>query len=483
MLESLVHHIALPPQLPQQQERVLSKIQDALLDHLLAATNTLTSLDSVLWNCIRRSIQSCKNINSGGTINKPALLAAFRELENGSDEVLVLHVVEQNAAVLIQREYVFHHHPLPPTSHKSGSNIIVSSTKGDNVIFEAFEASPLSEAVLAAKGPLEWDFPGCAVTIPISTFSNPTFQNELAIFLSQASTESIKRFGAKTNKAGVFVFESRDTVDPALITSMLMTLLEANGARSFPSILRKRVRDDVCWSEGAEKPWRRCPFWLVVRVAIQRHLSTILGGEAGRLQYKFLICQVLAELLEEASRKGLDIELLSFLNSKLCRRIAKLEVDKQRAHSRMQTIYESMFLALQPFFEKTTTVAISQIGTAWAGFKNNNQRPIPSFPRSSDPRHLRLSLPNSANYIDGILSASMYDHQRHQPTTARTQPIAGFLSAINRERQVFTDCYSSLSDFEINMERTSGKSKPGQECLAPLLDIFVSDFPSKNKQN
>ncbi|TVY94359.1 hypothetical protein LAWI1_G000351 [Lachnellula willkommii] len=443
MLELLVHHIALPPQLPQQQQRhVLNDIQNALVDRLLAATNTLTSLDSVLWNCIRRSIQSCKSINSGGTINKTALLAAFRGLDNGSDEVLILHVAEQNAAVLIRRD----------------------SIKRDNVIFEAFEASPLSEAVLAAKGPLEWDFPGCAVTIPISTFSNHTFQNELAVFLSQASTESIKRFAAKTNKAGVFVFESRDTVDPALITSMLMTLLEANGARSFPSILRKRVRDDVCWSEGAEKPWRRCPFWLVVRVAIQRHLSTILGGETGRLQYKFLICQVLAELLEEGSRKGLDIELLSFLNSKLCRRIAKLQVDKQRAHTKIQMVYESMFLTLQPFFEKATTIAVSQIETAWAGFKKNNLRPISSFPRRSEPRHLQLSLPNSASYIDGILSASMYGHQRHQPTTARTQPIPGFSSAINGERKAFADRYSSLSEFEINMEQTSAEPTPTSEA-------------------
>ncbi|TVY40662.1 hypothetical protein LSUB1_G002308 [Lachnellula subtilissima] len=355
MLESLVHHIALPPQLPQQQERMstLSKIQDALLDHLLAATNILKALHlGTTWDCIHRSIQTSRIINSGGSINKTALLAAFRELENGSDEALILHVPEQNAAILIRREYVFHHPSPPPTSHQCGPNIIVSFIKRDNVIFEAFETSPLSDKVLAAKGPLEWDFPGCAVTLPLSTFSNPTFQNELAAFLSQASTESIKRFAARANKAGVSVFESRDTVNPELITSMLMTLLEANGSRSFPSLLRKRVRDDVCWSEGAQKPWRRCPFWLVVRVAIQRHLSTLIGGEAGRIQYKFLMCQVLADLLEEGSRKHLDIELLSFLNSKLCRRIAKLEVDKQRAHTKIQAVYESMFSALQPFFEK-----------------------------------------------------------------------------------------------------------------------------------
>ena len=104
-------------------------------------------------------------------------------------------------------------------------------SQGEIVVFEAFEASPLSEKVLAAENALQWDFPGCAVAIPYSVFDNPSFQDPLASFLEQASTESIKRFAAHTNKAGSFAFESRDTVDPSLITQMLMTLLEANGFR------------------------------------------------------------------------------------------------------------------------------------------------------------------------------------------------------------------------------------------------------------
>jgi len=158
-----------------------------------------------------------------------------------------------------------------------------SSTSGDSVLFEAFEASPLSEDVLASKNALQWDFPGSAVAIPISEYEKTSFQDELATFLERASTESIKRFAAHTNKAGSCAFESRDTVDPALITQMLMTLLEVNGSRAFPPLLQKRVRDDVCWSEGGEKPWRRCPFWLVLRVAVYRHLSVTLGGDVGRI--------------------------------------------------------------------------------------------------------------------------------------------------------------------------------------------------------
>lgn len=38
--------------------------------------------------------------------------------------------------------------------------------------------------------------------------------------------------------------EIRNTLDPALITQMLRTLLEVDGRRTFPPLLRKRVRDD-----------------------------------------------------------------------------------------------------------------------------------------------------------------------------------------------------------------------------------------------
>lgn len=141
--------------------------------------------------------------------------------------------------------------------------------------------------------------------------------------------EFIQQFAHQTYKERATISESRETADPGLITQILMPMLEVNGTRLFPTIIRKRVRDDVCWTNGAEKPWRRCPFWLILRVAVHRHLSTLLGGELGRLQYKFLICLVLGQLLED-SIPVLDLELLVFLKTKLCRRIAKLEVEKDR---------------------------------------------------------------------------------------------------------------------------------------------------------
>ncbi len=70
------------------------------------------------------------------------------------------------------------------------------------------------------------------------------------MFLEQASVESIKQFAAVALKAGVDVYESRDTMKSSLITQMLMALLKANGRRISTTTLRKRVRDDVCWNDS-----------------------------------------------------------------------------------------------------------------------------------------------------------------------------------------------------------------------------------------
>ncbi len=166
-----------------------------------------------------------------------------------------------------------------------------------------FEASPQTEHVLAAEVALQWDFPGSAVAIPSAVFRNDSFILNLASFLEQAGLELTKAFAAQATKAGLSVVETRNTTDPALISSMLIALLEGNGRRINPQILRKRIRDDVCWN-NADQPWRRLPLWLVLRVIIQRYLSFRFGGQNGRVEYKFFICVVIAQLLEDVTCKA-----------------------------------------------------------------------------------------------------------------------------------------------------------------------------------
>lgn len=123
----------------------------------------------------------------------------------------------------------------------------------ESVIVESFEASPAAGSVLSSPNALLCEFPGVAVSVPLSQFLQTPFLKSLSAFLEQATIEPIKRFAAHTRKAGVDVAGYRDTTDPALITQMLMTLLEAYGTCDRPAILRKRIRDDVCW-EDSEQP-------------------------------------------------------------------------------------------------------------------------------------------------------------------------------------------------------------------------------------
>ena len=251
----------------------------------------------------------------------------------------------------------------------------------DTVIFEAFEASPSSADVLAAENALQWDFPGRAAEIPLDEFFKESFQESLATFLEQASMESVNRFEARSAKAKASVIETRDTTDPALVTQMLMPLLEALGSSIDVPRLRKRVRDDVN-IQNAELPWRRLPFWLVLRVATQRQLCLALGDETGRACYKFLICTVLAQLLDDCTGQ-LAPELTIMLTAKLCRRLAKLEIDKARVCS-ASAVYKQLFDSIGPLFKGIIKKVTEQVESAWAHFKRTITRPVPKLPSHAD---------------------------------------------------------------------------------------------------
>ena len=271
----------------------------------------------------------------------------------------------------------------------------------DTVVFEAFEASASSEAVLAAENALQWDLPGRAAEIPFGEFMKESFRENLAAFLEEASMKSLERFRARSVKAKTSIGEARDTSNPFLITQLLMPLLEALGSSVDVPKSRKKVRDEVN-IQNAGLPWRRSPFWLVLRVAAQRHLCAIFGDEIGRTSYKFAICTVLTKLLQDSTRE-LAPELTLLLRAKLCRRLAKMEMDRPLAASPI-AICENLFTALAPYFEKIVKDVTIQIEIAWDNYKQTIKRPIPKLDFRADEKALHLSLPNSASYIHNVLT-------------------------------------------------------------------------------
>ncbi|KAI1100418.1 hypothetical protein F4804DRAFT_46400 [Jackrogersella minutella] len=423
-LKSLFHHVALPAMLPQGSESNTDEIGRAFLDRLIVASQIMGNIqDGVcqqVWQSLSRSLAVSNILNVDGKLERNQLAMHLKELRNS--DVLILHVATQNAGVLI-------HKPVDPGF--SG-----------NVLFETFEASPKRESVLASQT-LSWTFPGTAVLVPSSTFYSDTFLENLAIFLEQASTESTQKFSEFATKAGHQVVEDRENPDPALITSFLTAILESNGKRISPTLLRKRVRDDVCWLNSGS-PWRRLPYWLVLRVGIARYLATMLGGPHGRIQYKFLMCVIHGMILND-TQDIIFLEDQAFLKAKLCRRLYKLDRDHLGQPEVVQKSYVKLDKALTPQFTRIIGATTTRIDTAWHKTKQEMEKIIPPLPRKARPDELRLSLLSSREYItkarqrfqSALPQMSAQPHMAFQKPKLHAQTVRNkLLELFDKEKQI-----------------------------------------------
>ncbi|RDW74456.1 uncharacterized protein DSM5745_07118 [Aspergillus mulundensis] len=416
-LRCIFHHVVLPPKLPGQADEHPEAVERELMRRLLSAVTIMkTKSEEELfptWQKIEDTLKLSSLINEGGICNKAALLKCFKKL---SPEIaLIARVREQNASLLIRYDE-------------------------EGVIFEGFEISPSAEQTLAAKGALQWDFPGCAVCIPHDTFNDPSFQENLALFLEKASVERLHQFAAKVRKAGTDVSEDRDTSNPALITQFLMTLLEINGRRLSIPYLRKRVYDDVCWDQ-AKIPWRRSPLWLTLRVCIQRLLH-LQHGELGRIQYKGLICMFLAKLLGDCVTE-LHSECYHQLKIKLCRRLAKLEAEKGSASPAVAMVYSSVVKLIEPQCSASIDKATEAIQKEWTLWKQDNQRRIPKL-SSCSANDSYLTLPNSIEYLKNIFQP----RQHHIPRSGSIEPSrleSIVTSSTTQQFATLTKTYSTLA--------------------------------------
>ena len=302
------------------------------------------------------------------------------------------------------------------------------------------------------------------------------FQENLAAFLEKASIEPLDEFAAKSRKAGVEVPESRDTVDPAIITHFLMTIIETIGNRVDTPLLRKRIKDDVCW-RNSEQPWRRSPFWLLLRVCVQRLLYLRLGDEAGRMNYKSLMCVVFARLLMD-SVDFFNPEQCHLLRSKLCRRLAKLETEKENSTSVVwRAKYAGLLRAMRPLYQKAIEVTTTTIQTKWNFFENTTQRRIPHLSHRADEQDLQLTLPNSSEYFHTILD------QPNRPSSSVPVVDSTALTQRYNSQQfgLLTSRFSSLAALELAIERQvhahpKNKEESMKQCmyLAKQIDDYIN---------
>ncbi|KIW67043.1 hypothetical protein PV04_06320 [Phialophora macrospora] len=382
ILRAVANHVVLPPDLPGGVDKNLPDINGDLLRR---AQDACTELKAAIksefqqeLSLLESSLDYCYFIHTSAHLDSLQLQRAFRRLQQG--EILIIHVNEQNAGLLVRYG--------------------MGRLKG-HVIFEAFEVSAQCEKVLECKGALQWTFPTSAAAIPNDVFADEHFQQQLADFLERGSMENIKKFGAVTHKAQSFAFEPRDTTDPALITGLLITLLEGIGQLVSVPPISKRVKDEVRFKD-AMIPWRRSPFWLLLRVGILRHLGEITHPTVANTLYKALMCLLQARLLGQVVGSQTP-DLSHLLLRKLCRRMAKLEKDRVLATrenadaSRLQGV---VLDNLRPPLLKATKDANLGLHNAWESYKSRIQRRItPLRTRMARPEHLRLGLRNVASYL------------------------------------------------------------------------------------
>jgi hypothetical protein len=104
LLESVFNHLVLPPKLPGHRDIDIEGIEHDILTRLIRACDTVGKLTSQqfgeTWASIRYSLRICLNINPG-RLEKVSVLQEFCNLQRNG--VLILYVVEQNAALFIRR--------------------------------------------------------------------------------------------------------------------------------------------------------------------------------------------------------------------------------------------------------------------------------------------------------------------------------------------------------------------------------------------
>ncbi|KAF2669842.1 hypothetical protein BT63DRAFT_223145 [Microthyrium microscopicum] len=449
LLESVVDHVCLHTNLPHEQEKYRSYIEDNLNVRLTKAAIDIRDFDPHkgyrVWDAVRGVLRISQSIHADGYVIRESLLNEIRGLQPNS--TIIVYIAEQNSGLFIRR---------------------IVRGEEDTVRFEATEASAKSEKVLDSSNALEWTFfSQGAAQIPYSTFCDPSFQLEVAAFLDQCSTESVKRFALFALKAGTETYEKRESVNPALITSLFITMIEALGERVYPPALRKRIRDDVCWKEGLDLPWRRSGRWLVLRVGVLRQLTERLGAEPGRACYKLLFCIFMMKLLNDCVSENLSIDLTNLVKAKFARRLSKLGTLLRGIQS---TIWHDRFRQFAPKFRSAIKSADKYMTKKFGKEKSLFCRRVPSVPGQAAAGELLLPLPNSEHYLSEVL-----DHAkaRRDGTTASMAPVTGDLELDTSEESFdrIASRYHSLAQVEHENQSACKNPTPAGNSATACLSF------------
>ncbi|KAK4182801.1 hypothetical protein QBC35DRAFT_395228 [Podospora australis] len=302
-LEYAIHHVFLPPKIPQEDDTSIEH-EHNLISSLLESTRKFpqqrpAAEGSQRLRLVIRMLERLLKVKPGlDSSTKGAVMQqVIRELEDG--ECVLLHIRAQNAGLLL-------------------------TGRQDDILVEAFELLAPNKDVMSCQGRLIREFPDCAAAIDRTLVHNSDFLGEFVNVLCQLELRPSPVARPKSWKAGQDFDEERDTDSPFLVTDMVIGTLAGLGVSVEPQRIIKRSREQVNW-DSACLPFHRSPTWLLLRVALRLVLDRNPPQDAYDSLYKALTTLHHGRLLEQAGQLEFNSDLRFAMQAKLVRRIIKLD--------------------------------------------------------------------------------------------------------------------------------------------------------------
>ncbi|KAK8167917.1 hypothetical protein BKA80DRAFT_216002 [Phyllosticta citrichinensis] len=443
-VDFLVNHVVLPPQLPQESEsedeqhQCEARLLRFVLESITSFSGHCEGRVQKAWRSAASALENYDRAVAGSTLCKETLEEIILNLK--PSESILVHVKAQNAGLLLHR------------------------TSSTEVILDAFEASAESEQVIQTKGRLLWSFPGRSVIAPCDIVQDAKFGKELAAIIQRLHSETVPLMQPTSRKANESVTEIRDTTHPGLVTEKVLSLLAACGDHFDSPRLHKHVRDEVNWNK-AGVPWRRSPFWLVMRVCLHLVLAHSLDLEQAKSHYKNFLAFLLARVSRTAQGQVAH-DVAAIINMKAARKLSKL------GHKGFDFVVNAV--------ESAVKDSRASLERSWLQIQREDKRRVDKLPTAATEMDTHLRLPRSGPYI---LQAIANDGSEIQPeefrppsgTTLRLDsnglPILGTSSS---DDKIFLMADVEHWIFEELGQWKSGRSACGQDCVS--LKTFLMQY-------
>ena len=338
--------------------------------------------------------------------------------------------------------------------------IVRRLASADFVQFEVFEVLPLISAVMKTEGKLLCSYPGPAIQVPVDTFTDECFLRELSSFLVQMDVDHLDTTPTISSESKESVlYDIYESVHPRYISELLVGILRGYGQPAVVDRITKRIGDEVLfgagplwekWPDrlrrwllrrdkpGSDKPWRRSPLWLILRVTL--HTSLRLSN-----LYKPFILFFHAHLLRSCICSDFPSELLYVMRVKMARRLSKL------GPAVSQHVYQ--------FANDTAKETEALLSKRWTSFQAEESiGPISKLDKFNIVADSHISLNTSYKYLTkmlrlgsrGLSRASLIPSQQH-----RLYDIHDFTQLSNGQ---FAKAYGedpriAIADFESSVER------------------------------